>query len=651
MFLSAKAKWKFRLTAGRHTGFVSGLLLLLSLLGALPADGQTWDTSGNGQLNGTYYFREVSYATDPYGDITDGTSAYGNITFSGSGTYTITEALVFDVSEGEVEPYSLTGTYSISASGYGFMSSPNTELTGTQIFGLVSNGIFIGSSTESGFNDFIVAAPSASSPDFNGSYSLSYLNFINLEPTEAYDALVQLTSNGSGSIGNASVTYYAEDSTSPTAVNESGVKYTISKGAVDITFPSSNNLPLTGAEYLYVSPDGNFVFGGSPTGIDMFVGVRTGSPPTYQGTYYQAGLEVNESDLADGSVDFASYYGSYFATAAGDIIGHQRIVFDSGSAVGYTYSDTFPPGVGTYTDTGASTQFVAGNSGILIGLGIGPYLGINVALPAPSLSGSGVYLNPLGVVNAASFAPFTAGVSPREYLTLFGSGLAAAPLAAPSLPFPTTLGNVRVLINNVAAPLSYVSPTQINLLVPAGIPETAGSTVPIQVMNGTSASNIVTAFVYLSTAGVFSTSANGLGYAAALHNADFSLVTPSNPAQAGETLDIFLTGLGAVFPSPPDGAAGPSPPSQLSTTTVNPTVEIGGTAATVAFSGLAPGLAGYQIDLTVPSGLTAGDNLLEVDGADSFTIETLIPVGGPSAQVEPKPGAMPHGRLRQRPSR
>jgi hypothetical protein len=70
--------------SGRRMGFVGGLLLLVSLLGALPAAGQTWDTTGNGQLNGTYYFREVSYATDESGDITDGTSAYGNITFSGS---------------------------------------------------------------------------------------------------------------------------------------------------------------------------------------------------------------------------------------------------------------------------------------------------------------------------------------------------------------------------------------------------------------------------------------------------------------------------------------------------------------------------------------------------------------------------------------
>jgi uncharacterized protein (TIGR03437 family) len=632
---------------------LAGLALTASLLAPLPAAAQGWDPSGNPQLSGVYYFREVSYGTDQYGDITGAASAYGNITFGGDGTYSIAVAQVFDLSQGSIQQYSLTGTYSISSSGYGFMSSPNTELNGAQIFVLVSNGILTGSSTESGFNDFIVAAPQPSSaPAFTGSYSLSYLNFINLQPNEAYDALVQMTPNGAGSAGSANVTYYVGNSATPTTVSESKITYSISNGAVALNFPNSSSLPLTGSEYLYISPDGNFVFGGAPDGIDMFVGVRTGSPPLYQGIYYQSGLDVNESNLANNTADFDSFYGSYYTTQGANIIGHQRIVFDSGGAGSYTYSDSFPAGSnGTYTDTGSSVQYVSGNSGIVIGLGMGPYLGINVALPAPALSGSGVFLNPLGVVNAASFAPFTAGVSPREYLTLFGSGLAASPVSAPSLPFPTTLGNVQVLINNVAAPLSYVSPTQINLLVPAEIPETAGSIVQIQVINGSNASNAITEFVYASTAGVFSQSANGLGYAAALHNSDYSLVTPSNPAQPGETLAIFLTGLGDVSPSPPDGVAGPLPPSQpLSQTTNASTASIAGTAATVSFSGLAPGLAGYQIDLTVPAGLSAGDSVLEIVGADSSTAETLIPVGGSGTAAPASSSAAPRGRLRRRPA-
>ena len=83
----------------------------------------------------------------------------------------------------------------------------------------------------------------------------------------------------------------------------------------------------------------------------------------------------------------------------------------------------------------------------------------------PSFSGSGVYLSPVGVVNAASSAPFTAQVAPGEFLTLYGSGLAPTTASA-SLPFPKLFNGVQVLINSLAAPIYYVSPTQISVVVP-----------------------------------------------------------------------------------------------------------------------------------------------------------------------------------------
>jgi len=48
-----------------------------------------WDTSGNGMLNGTYYFREVIYGVGyNTGGLSDAAALYGTITFNGSGTYT-----------------------------------------------------------------------------------------------------------------------------------------------------------------------------------------------------------------------------------------------------------------------------------------------------------------------------------------------------------------------------------------------------------------------------------------------------------------------------------------------------------------------------------------------------------------------------------
>src|SRR5665811_2423596 len=100
--------------------------------------------------------------------------------------------------------------------------------------------------------------------------------------------------------------------------------------------------------------------------------------------------------------------------------------------------------------------------------------------------------------------------------------------------------------------------------------------------------------------GVLTQSANGLGYGDVVH-LDGSLVNAKNPAQIGETVSVYLTGLGAVSPTIADGDAGPT--TQLANTTGTIAAYIGGVAATVGYAGLAPQLAGlYQINLTVPAG-------------------------------------------------
>jgi len=101
------------------------------------------------------------------------------------------------------------------------------------------------------------------------------------------------------------------------------------------------------------------------------------------------------------------------------------------------------------------------------------------------------------------------------------------------------------------------------------------------------------------------------GHVIAQHNADFALVTSSNPAKPGEYVIIYLVGLGATNPSVPTGAAAPSNP--LAQATVQPTVTVGGQQANIAFAGLTPGAAGlYQITLQVPTSASSGDQTLVV---------------------------------------
>ena len=280
----------------------------------------------------------------------------------------------------------------------------------------------------------------------------------------------------------------------------------------------------------------------------------------------------------------------------------------------------------------AFTQYVYGGGGtVRIGAGLWPYLGLTVAFKAPVLTGPGVFLNPTGIANAASSAPFTAGIANGELITLYGSNLAAATVVAPKIPFPTKLGGVTVSINGLAAPIYYVSAGQISVIVPYG--NTFG-VAQIQVTNNGVASNVVTELVDNTAAGVFTVPPGGLGYGAMVHNATGSLVTKANPAVPGEYVQMFVTGLGSVFPAVADGAAGPVNPLSYSTyfnadaTKNQIKVFVGGASASVVYAGLAPNLAGlYQINFQVPAaGLVSGDNTLDVSGPDSYTAQVVIPV-------------------------
>jgi uncharacterized protein (TIGR03437 family) len=124
--------------------------------------------------------------------------------------------------------------------------------------------------------------------------------------------------------------------------------------------------------------------------------------------------------------------------------------------------------------------------------------------------------------------------------------------------------------------------------------------------------------------GVFSLTQNGSGFGAIRHS-DYTVVTTDNPAHSGEVVLIYLTGLGAVNPPLTDGAGGSASP--LSLTTVTPSVMVGGSAATVLFSGMSayPGL--YQINAQLPA-IPAGTTSLPliISTQNAFHDQVQIPV-------------------------
>jgi uncharacterized protein (TIGR03437 family) len=185
------------------------------------------------------------------------------------------------------------------------------------------------------------------------------------------------------------------------------------------------------------------------------------------------------------------------------------------------------------------------------------------------------------------------------------------------------------MVNGRPAPLTFVSANQINLIVPYATGSNSESYVYFQVINNGAASNTVMVYSNNTAPGVFALTQNGgsfppgIGPAAVTH-ADNSLVTSSNPAKVGETLVLYVTGLGSVTPAVADGA--PAGSSPLSTVDAAVSVFMDGLQANVSFKGLAPGFAGlYQINFVVPSGITPGSLVyIDVSTPDAYASEAKI---------------------------
>lgn len=195
----------------------------------------------------------------------------------------------------------------------------------------------------------------------------------------------------------------------------------------------------------------------------------------------------------------------------------------------------------------------------------------------------------LRVVNAATFVP--GPLAPGSLISIFGEGLAGRTAQAASLPLPTELGGVSVRINDVLAPLLFVSPGQLNLQVPWML--NPGPASVVVTVDGAARAPI-SATVGTISPGVF-----------VVVHANGTLVTPDNPAVPGEVLVAYSNGLGPVTGSVVSGQASPLEP--LARTTQAPAVTIGGSPAVVEFSGLTPGLVGlYQINLRLPADFSRG---------------------------------------------
>lgn len=626
------------------------LLKLMSALSAalaIPAAAQTFDTSGNGKLNGPFFVRQVATtnlnsATSAIGEAI---SVIGIMTFDGQGNYTFI-GIKRDTADstGTGQAFTTTGTYAVESNGMAQIQNPisnkpaDTEYGGVTGVGPVS---IVASSTEGAFNDVFVAIQAgtqATNNSVNGSYTMGFIDFLQAEVSQVRDGYFTFSSAGTGSLGSIMVHgAMANQNSADVTQTLAGVTYSVNNlnGAGQLTFPTASSVLtslVSGAKTFYVSADGSLLLGGDPNGFDLLIGIKSNSGAAansmFQGTYYAAGLENDASDEANGNDDIDSFYGSTLALGGqGVTTVHDRLTFFDEFAFDYTADGFFDFAAdGTFND-GVFQHFLGVNGLAELSVGSSTTYSLSVNLAAPSSQATSVFLNPLSIFNAASFAPITNAVAPGEIITIFGSGLASDTFGAQTLPLPKTLGQTQVTVNGIAAPLLYVSQTQINFLVPSAV---SPGVATFQVTNNNVKSNEVTVYADLTAPGIFTQTSNGVGPAAVTH-LDYSLVTENNPAVAGEILILYLTGLGSVTPPVPDGAAGPANPSNVDEYT-NGSLSMDifdsmfvDTSVSVGFAGTAPGFAGlYQINFTVPSGVASGQAYLDISTNEAYNSEAKI---------------------------
>lgn len=196
----------------------------------------------------------------------------------------------------------------------------------------------------------------------------------------------------------------------------------------------------------------------------------------------------------------------------------------------------------------------------------------------------------LNVVSAASFNPPAAPGSIGAIFASAGQTLTSVTAAASGFPLPTNISGTRVLVNGTPAVLFYVSPNQINFL----LPDSAIGTVNLTV-NGSSGERTDGAILTAPNPGIFTANNQGNGVAAALVTPDgwnFQRVAdtsgnaiPISVGQGGQPNYLVLFGTGLRTPGPVQ-------------------VRIGGRDCNVTWSGAHPQLAGLdQINVRLQDSL------------------------------------------------
>jgi uncharacterized protein (TIGR03437 family) len=276
-----------------------------------------------------------------------------------------------------------------------------------------------------------------------------------------------------------------------------------------------------------------------------------------------------------------------------------------------------------------------------------------IATPLPALC---------AVQNAATGATRDAvhGAAPNSFIAVYAASLGGKDSTGTIFP-STDYQGIEVAFNGVPVPLYAVLPSVnlINTIVPSEAPTTG--TGVITVKNSSGASQSYTVALAPADLGVFRlpdpNNPSRIQGVVLLQNTYWfampSSLAPSynlgactglpagspcgQPAKPGDNIVIYLTGGGLATPNGdpngkpvPTGSVAPVDGSVIYKTVLTPALTIGGIAAPVGFSGIAPGTASeYQINTTIPTGVQPGDDVPIVITMGSSTDTITIAIKAP----------------------
>ncbi|MDP2999168.1 MAG: hypothetical protein Q8N47_16900 [Bryobacterales bacterium] len=257
---------------------------------------------------------------------------------------------------------------------------------------------------------------------------------------------------------------------------------------------------------------------------------------------------------------------------------------------------------------------------VLVALTFGSLLDAeSVRRQAPSYSAA-------SIVNAATNLP--GPLAPNTIATIYGTGLsfvtravAAEDIRGGVLPILLIGTGVGVYIRGVPAHIYYVSPTQVNLLIPSTL---APGPAVLQLTVDGRAGPAVSIQLSAAAPALFSASERWI----VACRPDGSVIGPEQPARPGDLVILYASGLGPTIPNPHSGEL-PSQAAVLERLSEFQVLLDGVPVGPdrIAYAGVAPGFAGlYQINLRLPDALAPNPQVRLRLGDETSPAGAALPV-------------------------